>query len=209
MKKFMAIFLISVGIITIFYPKIADQYSYYQKNKLIKEFRSSNAAVASFSEVNRLLEIKYDEDMPEVEEEVNPEIIGSSVIGMIEIGKIDLLLPILYGATEANLKFGAGFLEGTAPLGGTGNTAVAAHRSHAFGKLFNRLDELTTGDQIAIYTNQEMTNYIVQDIKLVLPSDISVLEDTGHDIITLITCHPMTNPTHRLIVHAKRIEEGA
>ncbi|REJ09958.1 sortase [Halobacillus trueperi] len=37
------------------------------------------------------------------------------------------------------------------------------------------------------------------------PDDLSVLkQDTSHSIVTLITCDPVPNPSHRLIVQALR-----
>ena len=66
-------------------------------------------------------------------------------LGIMEIDKIDLKLPVLNGTSEAILRIGAGFLEGTTAIGEPGNTVLTAHRSHTYGRFFNRLDELEVG----------------------------------------------------------------
>ncbi|MNJ78497.1 Sortase family protein [compost metagenome] len=51
---------------------------------------------------------------------------------------------------------------------------------------------------------KEKYKYKVYNIIIVEPTDLSVLDKNDEDaIITLITCDPMINPTHRLIVQAK------
>lgn len=124
-------------------------------------------------------------------------------IGRIEIPKIDVNIPILEGTSKANLKVGAGHLTGTSELGSIGNAALAAHRSHTYGRMFNRLDEVEIGDKIKITTNDDSFEYTVYEILVVEPNDISVLYRSREDsVLTLITCTPLYTATHRLIVHA-------
>ena len=125
------------------------------------------------------------------------------IIGRIEIPKIEVNIPILEGANKANLKVGAGHITGTAKLGSIGNAALAAHRGHTYGRLFNRLDELEVGDTINITTGEGSYEYTVYKILVVSPDDISVLYQSKEErILTLITCTPLYIATHRLIVHA-------
>ncbi|MNP46569.1 Sortase family protein [compost metagenome] len=92
----------------------------------------------------------------------------------------------------------------TTPIGEIGNAAIAAHRARTTGRLFNRLNEVVIGDTITVKTSDQTYNYEVYDISVVLPSDVSVLDGNNKDkILTLITCDPLVDPTHRLIVHAK------
>ena len=124
-------------------------------------------------------------------------------IGRIEIPKIQAKIPILEGASKANLKVGAGHITGTSDLGSVGNTALAAHRSHTYGKMFNRLDEVEVGDTIFIETSEGNFEYVVYKILVVTPDDISVLYPSKEDrVLTLITCTPLYTATHRLVVHA-------
>lgn len=126
-------------------------------------------------------------------------------IAVITIDKIDLKLPVLEGATQSNLRYAAAHLTGTAGLGQKGNAAIAAHRSRKKGRLFNRLNELEAGDVVKINMKGEVFEYTVFRTTRVKPNDISVLSSNEEDaVLTLITCDPLVNPTHRLIVQAKK-----
>jgi len=124
-------------------------------------------------------------------------------IGRIKIDKISLNIPILHGTSKANLKLGAGQITGTSKLGDVGNAALAAHRSHTYGRMFNRLDELEIGDKIIVETADGTFEYTVYEKLVVEPDDVSVLNRNDKDrVLTLVTCTPLYTATHRLIVHA-------
>lgn len=130
--------------------------------------------------------------------------IQQNVIARIKIPSIKLNLPVLEGATEKNLRAAAAHLKETAGFGEVGNAAVAAHRMRAKGKLFNRLNEVKKGDKVTIETKQGTYTYTVTGTSLVEPTDVSVLNYNNRDKkLTLITCDPVVDPTHRLIVHAE------
>ncbi|QKS60116.1 class D sortase [Paenibacillus barcinonensis] len=131
----------------------------------------------------------------------------SGIIGMISIPVIDVRLPILEGATQENMKLAAAHLVETAAVGQSGNAAIAAHRAHRKGRLFNRLGELQIGHSIEItLADQTTLHYTIDRISVVEPSDVSVLEDPGlGQVLTLITCDPLIDATHRLIIRAVKV----
>lgn len=127
-----------------------------------------------------------------------------SIEGIIKIEKIDLELPILTDATEKNMKISVASIKGTGKLGQFGNYAIAGHRSHTYGKNFNRLNEVEAGDFIIINDGKNQFDYEVMEKLYVEPEEVEVLEGNETDKeITLVTCHPMINPTHRLIIKGK------
>ncbi|OAS19492.1 class D sortase [Paenibacillus oryzisoli] len=127
--------------------------------------------------------------------------------GVLSIDKIDLKLPILTGATMDNMKVAVASIANTGKAGAIGNYAIAGHRNLTYGKNFNRLDEVVPGDEIEVETGSRKFVYRVEEKLYVLPSDVWVLQSTeGNREITLITCDPMVDPTHRLIVKGKLIE---
>ena len=143
---------------------------------------------------------------PEISENTVDEAISYNTLGILEIEKIGLKLPVLRGTSDAILKIGAGLLEGTAEVGESGNTVLAAHRSHTYGRFFNRLDELEVGDKITIFTSDEHYQYTVYNTVLVEAGDTSILGASEDEwILTLYTCDPLysVNPPNRLIVQAK------
>lgn len=129
---------------------------------------------------------------------------SAPVSAILTIDKIGLKLPVLEGATEENMKKAAVHMEETAPLGAAGNAAIAAHRARTKGRLFNRLNELEAGDTISLTMKDSSVTYSVYQVSRVLPTDVSVLLPIGSEkILTLITCDPIENATHRIIVQAK------
>ncbi|OZQ65521.1 class C sortase [Paenibacillus sp. VTT E-133280] len=214
MRKFSYV-LILAGILIMLYPKANEWYNDWQQDKLLESAELSTTEStpppdlkSRYAEVTQLLaeeSVLDAQAQPQETEKPEPEIeVGGKVIALIEIDKIDLKLPVLEGATKANMKHAATHMKETTPLGEIGNAAIAAHRARTTGRLFNRLNEVVIGDTITVKTSDQTYNYEVYDISVVLPSDVSVLDGNNKDkILTLITCDPLVDPTHRLIVHAK------
>lgn len=126
------------------------------------------------------------------------------VLGIIKIDKIKIKYPIVEGVKPSNLSKAIGHIPGTAGLGQPGNCALAGHRNYTFGRYFNRLDEVNTGDIISITTKKAEYKYKVYEKLVVKPEDVSVIKGGKDDtILTLITCTPIYVATHRLILHAR------
>jgi sortase A len=210
--------IILAGVLIMLYPKGSEWYNDRQQHKLLEEAEqayseivpSASAAPSAntdlskpYAEVTQLLADESAQDEPQPSP--SPEIeLGGKVIAIIQIDKIGLKLPVLEGATKANMKYAAAHMKETAPLGSIGNAAIAAHRSRTTGRLFNRLNEVGVGDSISITTGEQEYKYVVYDVTIVEPTDVSVLKGNKDDkMLTLITCDPLVNPTHRLIIHAK------
>ncbi|MDR7073336.1 class D sortase [Fictibacillus barbaricus] len=196
MKRF-AYLLIVIGLIMMMYPKAKSMYYSYQEQKMLSEWEASVDPVVKQS-FQQLDDVFLEESSPEPNKTLN-----KGVIGKLSIQKIGLVIPIVEGASLKNMKTAAGHLRGTAPIGEIGNAAIAAHRSYTYGKQFNRLMEVKKGDLIQITTSKKVLTYSITEEKLVKPSNLSILHDDKKESkITLITCHPMKNPTHRFIVKA-------
>lgn len=214
MRKF-SVVLILVGFLIFLYPILRDWNTDRQQKDLLKEAARIEAeaqqsamqdnVAAHYKELSRILD-EGEAPASAQKEPVNYE--EGSPIGIITISKLKLELPILEGATQSNMKNAAAHVTGTATLGEAGNAAIAAHRAHKTGRLFNRLNELTYGDEIIIKTDGRELIYRVDQISIVEPTDVSVLEgDSDEQIITLITCDPLYEATHRLIVQAELVSD--
>lgn len=137
------------------------------------------------------------------------DISGTGIMGYITIPKISVELPIYHGTDEGVLQVAAGHLEGSSlPVGGAGTHAViSAHRGLPSAKLFTNLDELEVGDRFTITVLNRVLTYEVNQISIVLPTEIDQLLPTeGMDYVTLMTCTPYGINTHRLLVRGKRVE---
>lgn len=138
------------------------------------------------------------------------EFIDSHMEGILKIDKISLSLPILKGATKENLNLSIASIDGTGRPWNKGNYAIAGHRSHTFGRNFNRLDELVIGDSIVVVdVDNNSFSYIVKQKLIVNAEDVWVLNNTkDKKEITLITCHPLyaKHPPTRLIIKGEMVK---
>jgi sortase A len=224
MRLLVSVCFLITGVTLFFYPVLKDYVHAKGQNQLIEQWETGSLAIIdesnllptatrnSLSELNRTFETEISPAVTPIKqtqfvEPVNVEKMKPNppnIVGMIEITKINLKLPIQKGTSKMVLDVGAGHLEGTAYPGNEGNSAIAAHRSRTFGKMFNRLAEIHSGDEIVVETKEGVYRYVVFEKLIVKPTDLSVLKNRGNEkIITLITCHPLKNPTHRLIIQAR------
>lgn len=133
----------------------------------------------------------------------------NGLIGYIEIPTINVKIPIYHSGDESTLSKGAVHLEGTSfPIGGKDtHSAISAHSGYPAKKFFDDIDTLNDGDLIYIYVLNQRLVYEVYESEVVDPSDTTALKIIeSKDLITLITCYPYSVNTHRLLVHAERVD---
>lgn len=95
-------------------------------------------------------------------------------------------------------KFVAGHLEGTSLPGAGGNVVLSGHvQSISSGNVFARIDELKPGDPITVKTNVGDVRYVIEGKNIVANDDISVIQPSQHEELTLITCTGTFNPITR------------
>lgn len=135
------------------------------------------------------------------------DISGTGIMGYIEIPKIDCSLPIYHGTDEGALQIAIGHLEGSSlPVGGKSTHSVlSGHRGLPSARLFTDLDQMEEGDIFILNVLGRKLAYEVDQIKVVLPEEMSDLEVIeGQDLCTLVTCTPYGINTHRLLVRGHR-----
>ena len=120
------------------------------------------------------------------------------------IPKIGLDELVVEGVEVEDLKEGPGHYPFTKMPGESGNAAIAGHRT-TYGAPFNKLDDLVAGDPITVTTRAGTFRYNVTEKKIVTPDEVSVLDDTADNRLTLTTCHPMYSAAERLIVVAQLV----
>lgn len=132
---------------------------------------------------------------------------GINGIGILTIEKINLRMPVAEGTDTAALNIAAGHVTQTAAIGETGNAVIAGHRKYDYGVMFNRLDEMESGDLIEYQAKSgETMRFEVFEIAEIYPENqIAFIQPKDESIITLYTCTPVRVATHRLLVRAKKI----
>ena len=113
---------------------------------------------------------------------------------------------MLPGTDDVTLNRGVGWIEGTAGPGSDGNFAVAGHRDG----FFRSLKDIEIGDEISIEVLGGQLTYVVDELTVVDPTDVSVLNPRDTPSVTLVTCYPfyfVGSAPQRFIVHGSLIEE--
>ncbi len=110
-------------------------------------------------------------------------------------------MPVLEGTDDLTLDRGVGHIPGTAALGEAGNVGIAGHRDG----FFRGLKDVHVGDTIDVYTQRGRSRYVVDEIQIVSPDNVSVLAPRAEPSLTLVTCYPfyfVGSAPSRYIVHA-------
>lgn len=129
------------------------------------------------------------------------------VIGRLEIGKLGLSAIIVQGDSPSLLRRAVGHVAETAMPGETGNIALTAHRD----TFFRPLRKIQEGDVITLETMGGEYQYEVESTAIVPPTATEVLQSSGKQELTLITCYPFyyVGPApKRFIVRARKIERS-
>jgi sortase A len=107
-------------------------------------------------------------------------------LAVLSIPKIHLEVPVFEGTDDVTLDRGAGRITGTAHPGQAGNLGIAGHRDG----FFRGLKDVTTGDEIKLALPEGEATYVVDQITVVTPQDVSILQPRAISSITLVTCFP-------------------
>lgn len=107
-------------------------------------------------------------------------------LAVLSIRRLRLDVPVFDGTDEVILNRGAGRIVGTAMPGEQGNIGIAAHRDG----FFRGLKDVQLGDQIELAVPPQKFVYTVDNIKVVKPTDATVLQPRTRPSLTMITCYP-------------------
>lgn len=183
------------------YTKQVEKLDDSQNKEMLKAARKYNKSLLKKSDHWKLS--KKDKKKYESLLDVS----GTGIMGYIEVPKIDCSLPIYHGTDEGALQIAIGHLEGSSlPVGGKSTHCVlSGHRGLPSARLFTDLDQMEEGDVFVLNVLGRKLAYEVEQIKVVLPDEMSDLEIVqGKDLCTLVTCTPYGINTHRLLVRGHR-----
>ena len=210
-----------VGLGLLLYPSVANYWNSFHQTRAIMAY-SDTISKMNQEDYDRILKearaynkklrkngIKWvlnKEEKAEYNRQLRVDDTG--IMGYISIPKLHVRVPIYHGTSESVLQKSIGHLEATSlPIGGKGShCSVSGHRGLPSSRLFTDLDMLREGDTWTMTVLNETVTYEVDQIRIVLPEDLSNLQIEGKkDEATLITCTPYGINTHRLLVRGHRI----
>ena len=212
---------LTVGICMLLYPTVSNYWNSFHQTQLIEEYSQEVSSIDA-EEYERILDearlynaqiaekgIDWrfsDEKRAVYERTLNP--FGNGMMGYIRIPKIGVELPIFHGTKGMTMETAVGHMEQSSlPIGGAGSHCMlAGHRGLMSVMIFTHLDELQEGDTFTLRVLNETMTYEVDQIRAVLPNDLSnLIIVPGQDLCTLITCTPYGINTHRLLVRGHRV----
>ena len=227
LSNLMIILIFIAGLSLLVYPLIANKWNNYRQEKLIQNYQQ---ALLKKEET-----IDYENEIQKAKvynQALAPHVLpdsfantknskikdqtylsalnltGDGMMGIIEIPKINVKLPIYHTTSKEVLEKATGHLEGSSlPIGGKGNHAViSAHRGLPSATLFTDLDQLKKGNHFLIHILNKTLCYQVDRIEVVKPEETSSLKiKQGKDYVSLLTCTPYGINDKRLIVRGHRV----
>ena len=209
------------GVFLLLYPSVANYWNSFHQTRAISEYSEvvstmdrddQKKIIESAREYNaRLAETGMLWNMSESQRAAyNSELSvdGSNVMAVVSIPKFHIRCPIYHGTDESVLQIAVGHLEcSSLPVGGEDtHTIVSGHRGLPSARLFTDIDKIKEGDTWTISVLNETLTYECDQIRIVLPDDLSALNiEEGKDLCTLVTCTPYGINTHRLLVRGHRV----
>lgn len=176
-------------------------------NFILKQFKENQK-----KEENSTLVLKTSQEKLILEEKENVEekVVIEEVIEnqyksnqwRIFISKINLDAPILEGTSKEVLRRGVGHFSSTSKW--DGNVVLAAHNRGYKYNFFQEIKRLEIGDNIEYQTEQGKRTYQVCGKEKIKETNLSILENTKENKLTLITCVE-NMPEYRLCIQAKEI----
>jgi len=132
-------------------------------------------------------------------------LLKSAPLAVLTVGRLGIRVPVFEGTDDLSLNRGAGWIAGTARPGKDGNIGIAGHRDG----FFRVLKDVKSGDKLELATLQGFRRYVVDEIEIVAPDNVSVLQRRAAPSVTLVTCYPfyfIGDAPQRWIVHAALTE---
>ena len=171
-------------------------------NKNVESNRVEKQAQAVVKEIKNKQETSTEET---IIQEIDAEIEGYKVVGIIKIPKTDIEYPILEKTDKTSLNLSITKFWGE-KINQKGNVVLAGH-NNLNNKMFGKIDKLENGDIIELTDNQMVTvKYQVFKTYIVDPNNIECIlpEEENTREVTLITC---TNGNkERFVVKARELE---
>jgi sortase A len=122
-------------------------------------------------------------------------------LAVLKVPSIELDVPVFEGTDDATLDRGVGHIESTTAPGEAGNIGIAGHRDG----FFRGLKDIRVGDVVDLYTEKGNVRFQVDELVIVPPENVGVLEPRAKPSLTLVTCYPfyfVGSAPLRFIVHA-------
>lgn len=118
-------------------------------------------------------------------------------VGAIAVPELGINIPVHLGVSNAGMFLGAGTLKPDQEMG-KGNYTLASHHALDPDLLFGPLLKAEMGQKIYLTDLENVYEYTIDFVEEVPAEAVHLLDETGEDIITLVTCD--TGFVNRVVV---------
>ena len=108
------------------------------------------------------------------------------VLGVLHAPSLALEVPVYESDSDLNMDRGAGIIDGMAYPHELGHIGIAGHRDG----YFRALKDLRLGDRLVLETLYGTKEFVVDDLRVIEPTELDYLQETVDQRLTIVTCYP-------------------
>lgn len=146
-RKVFAGICIVVGVLFFAIPIVYHYTGMRETDRLTQEFEQK---LEEKQEDETEMEENGEKVQAAISEEDAAIFAEGDVIAILEIESIGIRYPVVEGCSSANLNKAIGHLSETGKIGEKGNCVLAGHNGSRYGEFFTKLNQVTTGDVVAL-----------------------------------------------------------
>ena len=210
------IVIADVGVTLAYQEPLSSLYSSIKQSEKVNQLKSLESGFLSAAESKEIRQASkrattqkepeaLRQDFARLAERLVSESKPGDALGRIEAPDMNgLNMVFVQGTDESSLELGPGHYPETAMPGQGKTVAIAGHRTTYLAP-FRHIDSMKQGDKITLKMPYGTFVYAVQKTKIVDPSDVGVVHETGYERLVLSACNPLYSATQRFIVFAKLV----
>jgi sortase A len=196
--------LVWVGVVWVWQDPFTALYTRYEQHQLAGQYARRVAGFRQVSHENtdaaELAAIAL--EARRYRRESHP----GEAMGTIDVPRLGLHhMMLVDGTDESSLQKGPGIYRGDFLPGEHELVYVAGHRT-TFLAPFAKINDLRDGDKVTIAMPYGTFVYRITGYRIVVATDVAVLQTQHHEELVLQACHPRFFATHRYLAYAHLVE---
>jgi sortase A len=200
-----ALLLADAGVTLLWQEPITALYAYFKQESLRGDLHALEHADPTASAQRELARLHEQRRRIEyLAASLQRHAKNGSAVGFIHIPTIGANYVVVKGTGSSELESGPGIYPETNFPGIPGTTAIAGHRTTWLAP-FRSLGGLRRGAPVVLDMPYAHFTYRVIGSRVVLPTDVSVIDPVGYSRLVLSACTPPFSASHRLIVFARLV----
>lgn len=195
--------LTDAGVTLVWQEPISALYAHFKQESLGKDLQALDRAAPTLQATQELASLHEERRrVAYLAGLLQRHTKAGSAVGRIRIPAIGASFVMVKGTGTSELENGPGIYPETSFPGIAGTTAIAGHRTTYLAP-FRHIDALHRGESIVLEMPYARLSYRIMGSRVVLPTDVSVLDPVGYSRLILSACTPLFSASHRLIVFAR------